>query len=115
MTRARAARVQEEAIPHVVPSPLSCAQALLDYECDEPVVAVVEERAVDVVTFDDHEKVCEICRKANYALGGRGLVRLSRVMVARRHMNWFALCLVGKQFFLESWTALGLGLPEYAQ
>ena len=121
--------MHEETLSHVSGSSFSSAQALLDYDCEEPVdllvsgvpsdprdVAAGEARPVaDVLTFDDHEKSCESCRKAGYALGGRGLVRLTRVTAARRPGNWVALCLEGKRLFVESWTALGLNLPEYAQ
>jgi hypothetical protein len=121
--------LQEEAIPHVNSSSFSSAQALLDYDCEEPIdllvsgvpsdprdVATGEARPMaDVLTFDDHEKSCESCRKASYALRGRGFARLTREMVARRTGNWLALCLEGKRLFVESWSALGLGLPTYAQ
>jgi hypothetical protein len=131
--RARAAaRVQEEALPHVNSGSFSSAQALLDYDCEEPIdlllqgvpsdprdVAAGEARSLaDVLierTFAEHEKSCEPCRKAEYALSGRGLVRLTRVAAARRPGNWLSLCPEGKRLFVESWSALGLGLPEYAR
>jgi len=127
--RARAARVHEEALSHVTPGSLGSAQALLEYGCEEPIdllvsdvpsasrdIAASEARAVaDVLTFDDHAKGCEQCRRAGYALGAaRGLARLTREMVARRTVTWQALCSEGKRIFMENWSALGLGLPEYA-
>ena len=91
----------------------------LDYGCEEPIeppsVVAVEQPGE---TFDDHVKSCEVCRKAKHALGNastRGLARLNRDDGARRAASWRALCLDGKQFFIESWRAFGLGLPEYAR
>lgn len=130
MARARAARVQEEAISHVSAGALRSTEALLEYGCEEPVdllvhdvpsdprdVAGGEERSVaDVLTFDEHEKGCETCRRAGYSLAPtRGLARMTRVNAARRPVTWLGLCPVGQQTFIESWTALGLALPEYAQ
>lgn len=71
----------------------------------------------NLVTFDVHVKTCEACRQSEYARGAaaRGLVRFTRETAARRAVAWRALCLEGKQIFVESWRALGLGLPEYVQ
>ena len=124
--------MQEEAIPHVPGGSFSSTQALLDYDCEEPVdllvsgvpsdprdVAASEARPVaDVLierTFGEHEKSCEPCRKAGYTLGGRGLVRLTRTEFAQRPATWRLLCPAGKLLFIESWAALGLGIPEYAR
>jgi hypothetical protein len=126
--RAAARQVQEETLPHISAGPFSSAQALLDYDSEEPVDLLLqgvssaprdvesgEARSVaDILTFDDHAKTCERCRAADYASAGRGLVRLTREMAARRPRSWLSLCLEGKRLFIDSWTALGLGLPEYA-
>ena len=123
------ARVYEEAISHVPSGPPGSAEALLDYDSEESLdllvqgvsgaprdVTASEERPVaDVLTFDDHEKSCETCRKAKHSRKGRGLVRLTRTEFAQRSATWRLLCPEGKQFFTEGWVALGLGMPDYAR
>ena len=128
--RARAARVvQEEAVPHVARSSVSSTTPLLDYGCEEPVDLLVqgaqgvprdvesgEARPVaDVLTFDEHEKICESCRRAGYSVKGKGLAPFTRATTAGRPLVWRALCDDGRRIVTVHWTALGLGLPDYAQ
>lgn len=128
--RARAARaVQEEAVPHGARSSVSSEAPLLDYGCEEPVdllvqgvqgvprdVAAGEARPVaDVLSFDEHEKICESCRRAGYSVKGKGLAPFTRATTAGRPLVWRALCEEGRRSVTACWTALGLGLPEYAR
>lgn len=127
--RARAAaQVHEEAIPHVERREGSREEALLEYGCEEPVDLLVqgvssdprdvqsgEARAVADVLIGEHTEGCEACRKSGYVHVGRGLPTFTRESAARQSAAWLALCLTGKQAFITSWRALGLGLPEYAQ
>ena len=134
MARARAASVQQEALPHGTAGSKRRAKVVLANGRQKPVdlllhdmqsaprdvvpVPQAERLVADVVMFDEHWWFCEVCRKAGHGLGTaatKGLVKMSPEIAARRTVSWQALCDDGRRIFIESWIALGIGLPDYAQ